>query len=420
MIRRLVQGYITRKEIDIDVIAGLEKNCTKSAIKTAEKYLVDEESVQGDHISKALKLITASAAKGDHESQYTLGKFYEYGLKDFELDVEKAKEYFKLAATQGNPKAQVKLASYIGEEDTEKAKEKALELYALAARAGDVNGKINLARYIREGIGTKEDAEKAFEIVVDASQTQHPTALVELGRCYEMGLGVVADLKRAKECYTVLHMKGYLQGTYQLGRLYYFGAPGTGLGKHRRKGFELFLEAKGYAQSCYYLGHAYEHGYGTDKDLQKAFEYYSEAHQDGDFNGLAEMGRFLLYGVHGTTNVELGLQHIAFAFDNGSAAGAAYLGKCYYNGLGVTKDWKTAFELFEFASENGFTGAFYDLAVCYEKGHGVNIDQEKASRFHAAAYSTKLMGYRTSFKETFEIFMDLVKKDIFKKVLKKE
>ncbi|GBC02781.1 hypothetical protein RclHR1_04810012 [Rhizophagus clarus] len=59
----------------------------------------------------------------------------------------------------------------------------------------------------------------------------------------------------------------------------------------------------------YNLGHCYENGIGTDKDKEKAFEWYTKS------------------------------------VSAGNAIGQYNLGRCYENGTGIVKNIKKAFEI---------------------------------------------------------------------------
>lgn len=112
-----------------------------------------------------------AAANGIADAQYTLGKYYKYGI-GVEENQELAHRYTKQAAKQGMPQAQFDLA----------------QTYQY---------------------GSKKRPEKYFYYYELAVLGKHARAQYELGNCYFNGHGTEKSYDRAKECFTLALQNGY-------------------------------------------------------------------------------------------------------------------------------------------------------------------------------------------------------------------
>lgn len=113
---------------------------------------------------------------------------------------------------------------------------------------------------------------------------------------------------------------------------------------------EVLQEAqKGKVQSMYEVGLKYERGRGTQRDMQKAAEWYEKA---AEANHTPAMAR---------------------------------LGILYVEGNGVKRDLNKAIELLKRAAEQGVASAQYQLASMYELGTGVDEDLREAIRLYDQA-----------------------------------
>ena len=121
----------------------------------------------------------------------------------------------------------------------------------------------------------------------------------------------------------------------------------------KKKAFDEFVkiekEMNGYHYAQDMIGDCYKYGYGTDKDVIKAVEWYTKSVEQGNRS----------------------------AMDN--------LGSCYDFGVGVDEDLTKAFELYEKSALLGYSRGMYNLGYCYQYGSGVAKDLNKANEWHAKA-----------------------------------
>lgn len=117
---------------------------------------------------------------------------------------------------------------------------------------------------------------------------------------------------------------------------------------------EWYLKAGNYAEYINpnlfnRVGSLYFNGQGTEKDYQKAFEWYEKAAIQRD------------------------------------AIGQANLGNLYHNGFGVEQDFTKALEWYTKAANQGDAYSQFRLGIMYAGGQGVEKDMDKAIEWYTKA-----------------------------------
>ncbi len=347
---------------------GIEKNYD-------EAFRLYNESLQNDRTGRAFRAI---------------GIYYDMGI-GVEKDVQKAFDYFRIAAARGDIGGKLKLAAYyydgfgvaqdykkaielftdIAQDDesgqafrmlgscyeyghgVEKNPQKAFEYYKLSAGRNDVGGRLKVASCYGEGIGVEQNHTKAFELFSDVEQyDESGWALRALGIYYKLGIGVEQNFPKAFICFKDSAGKGDSAGRVNLGICYFYG---TGTEKNSAKAFDLFRDASQDDESgeaFRMMALCYDIGIAVEREPQKAFAYYSLSEQKGNIDG-----RF---------NLAL----------------------CYYIGNGVAQNYAKAFELFsDVAQSERSERVFYMIGICYENGYGTERDKDKAARYFDLAKS---------------------------------
>ena len=127
----------------------------------------------------------------------------------------------------------------------------------------------------------------------------------------------------------------------------------NGLNEDDKKAFDQFVKIEkdmnGYHWAQYMIGICYKFGYGTEKDMIKAVEWFAKSTE----------------------------QRNSHAMNN--------LGFCYDKGEGVDQDMAKAFELYEQSALLGDSTAMYNLGNCYKCARGVLKDLEKAKEWYTKA-----------------------------------
>ncbi|NXW73385.1 DELE protein, partial [Hirundo rustica] len=151
---------------------------------------------------------------------------------------------------------------------------------------------------------------------------------------------------------------------------------------HCRAAFTCFKLAadRGYSKAQFNVGLCYEHGRGTEKDLEKAGFYYCQAASSHHPMAQYRYARFLLQ--HGPGSC-WDRRHKAVALlERAAGAGIteaqAYLGVFYMRGLQPQE--KRGLKYLLQAANSGDAQSRYHVGVCYEQGLGVQQDVAEALR----------------------------------------
>ncbi|XP_074958364.1 death ligand signal enhancer isoform X1 [Phalacrocorax aristotelis] len=153
---------------------------------------------------------------------------------------------------------------------------------------------------------------------------------------------------------------------------------------HYRIGYTCFKLAadRGYSKAQFNVGLCYEHGRGTEKDLEKAAFYYYHAASSCHAMAQYRYAKYLLH--HGPENEWGGHQKAVAFLEQAAMAGIteaqAYLGVFYMKGLQPKE--KRGLKYLLLAAKNGDAQSRYHVGVCYEKGLGVQQNLAEAMRHY--------------------------------------
>lgn len=150
---------------------------------------------------------------------------------------------------------------------------------------------------------------------------------------------------------------------YNVGVCYFNG---EGVEKDVAKAFEFFSKAaaQGDAQAEFAVGVCYEHGKGVEEDAAKAFEWYSKVAAQGHAQAENNMLRCLKSGTILAAKV---FERYFKAAAQGNAQAECNVGWCYENGVGVDMDVDKAFEWYSKAVAHGYAKAEDNVFRCCKK-----------------------------------------------------
>ncbi|NWW43791.1 DELE protein, partial [Pedionomus torquatus] len=142
---------------------------------------------------------------------------------------------------------------------------------------------------------------------------------------------------------------------------------------------------RGYSKAQFNVGLCYEHGRGTEKDLEKAAFYYYQAASNCHSMAQYRYARYLL--CH-RPEIEQDRQQKAVTFLEqaamaGIAEAQAYLGVFYMRGLQPKE--KRGLKYLLLAANSGDAQSRYHVGVCYEKGLGVQQNLAEAMKHYRQA-----------------------------------
>jgi len=157
---------------------------------------------------KMLENLRKAANDGDVETQYRLGMFYLNGTGD-DKNLEEAEKFFRLAAKQGDEKAQF--------------------------------GLLSLGSRYETGKEVVENLPKAVELYREVADQGNAWAQANLGFCYDTGKGVEKNPAEAARFYQLAADQGDARAQYNLG-LFYLNER-NGVWKDTTKGILLVCQA---------------------------------------------------------------------------------------------------------------------------------------------------------------------------------
>ncbi|KAM7100828.1 death ligand signal enhancer isoform 2-T5 [Ciconia maguari] len=153
---------------------------------------------------------------------------------------------------------------------------------------------------------------------------------------------------------------------------------------HYRIAYTCFKLAadRGYSKAQFNVGLCYEHGRGTEKDLEKAAFYYYHAASSCHPMAQYRYARYLL--CHRPEDEWDKNQKAVTFLEQAAMAGVteaqAYLGVFYMRGLQPKE--KRGLKYLLLAAKNGDAQSRYHVGVCYEKGLGVQQNLAEAMRHY--------------------------------------
>ncbi len=157
---------------------------------------------------------------------------------------------------------------------------------------------------------------------------------------------------------------------------------------------ETISNEKRTADILYDKGEEYRHGYGVEKDPQKAFDAYWESASLGNENSRVEMVRMLLEGyADDRLPPETAFSWLEEAKKNGNITAGLLLGYAYLDGFGTKRDYTKARYEFQEAADNGIDEGMYKLGYLYSNGLGVKKDDAKANEWYLKAAQTGKQPY---------------------------
>ncbi|GEA05847.1 hypothetical protein KUL42_06080 [Alteromonas sp. KUL42] len=216
-----------------------------------------------------------------------LGKLY-YFSPYINSDIDNAQTLFKRAAEHGSEEAKYYLARiYLYERND---RPEALKVVEELHKAGNVSGTYLLGKMTFNGWGVEKNEAYGIELIQLAAQQGSTHAFAQLGWHYMNGVGVEQNYEVAKEFLEKAVSSDGLEAKYaqfNLGWMYYNG---LGVSKDYQKAMTWFKrsEARGFKDASSMLGKIYEEGgYGLNKDIELALNYYRESDKNwGDVSRL--------------------------------------------------------------------------------------------------------------------------------------
>ena len=141
----------------------------------------------------------------------------------------------------------------------------------------------------------------------------------------------------------------------------------------------------GLIRAQFYLATCYDHGHGTKKDLQLAFDWYLKAANAGHSDSQYNVGFFFGHNELGIENHKKKVYWYTKAAIAGLPDAQRDLGYSYFYGEGVKKDNDKAIFWYKKAANKNDDKAIYNLGLCYKHGDGVTKSKRWAKYYFLKA-----------------------------------
>ena len=286
------------KEVDY----GKAKEYYEKALAAGEENILcpfGEIYYDEKDYEKAWDYFRRAAVEGNQfqrDAEEHIADMYYYGHGAAQ-DFAKAAEWYEKAAEHGNSDAMCSLAvMFINDEEMPKDEEKALHWMLEAANNGSVSAMENMGRMYKNGDCVPQDAVASLAWFKKSAEHGNPDAMFSVGGCYYQGLGVEEDWRQAKEWFTKAWTAGNNDALYFLGMIY--------ADEEKSSRAEEFLLQAANDDENYFqedaqdsLALMYYTGNGVVQDTELAIEWAEKAAEQGNDNSMLLLGDIYMEGV---------------------------------------------------------------------------------------------------------------------------
>lgn len=383
-------------------------------IKFDDKYMIVDKKQDADLVLNAVKDVAKTVATTsaplsgafaflglvdglvNGEQSFLKGWRYEHG-DGVEIDLERAKEFYKEAEKKGSKLAADRLKFL-----TQVVIPNVVSSYFKAAENGDPVAMYNLGLIYEQGqFGEKIDLDKAcnwyeqavkqgylaaqqkfnqlkIQIYTRDAENGDPTAMYNLGLIFEHGrLGEKVDYKAATKWYELAVKQGYSAAQQKLNQFKTIVDINLEQVVFEGEYKEILMAAnQGNPKAMYNMGLVYEEGkYGKAANAKIAENWYKQAANkakdtDSNLSKIAEIRASAMHylvhiGIIETGFMErrsLGEFEVTYkAAINGDTEAMYNMGHFYEIGKHVTKDLRIACMWYALSSKYGYPNAIYKL-----------------------------------------------------------
>ena len=312
---------------------------------------------------KAIYWFKKAAEQNDPRAQLGLALVYKFG-KGVEKNLSKSLMYCFQAASNNNAHAQLELGwRYQSEIGVTQDFEKAIYWYELAIKNENINASYNLALLYENGFGVPEDNIQTFILCLNAAEQGYAIAQEKIAKMYYFGDGTFKNKEKAFEWYKKAAQNGVITAQRSLGYLY---DNGIGVQTNYIEAFKWYYTAATQNQynAQFNLGVLYQYGRGTPKNITNAFKFFLESADKGYNSAKQKIG----WSENTNNLIELNiLTNLYYLFaEQGNTAAQYGLGLIYNYGTILPKNKEKALNWYLKAAENGETDSFYRIARIYQ------------------------------------------------------
>lgn len=359
-----------------------------------------------------IKFLEEAYKYGVIQAAAYLGQYYCYAPGE-NRSIEKSISWHEKAKLYYFEDSLVELALIYLREESVRDPEKGKIYLDWALQEGSIRAMIEKAELLlNQKIPDIKEACKLLEKSVESGDSYAP---YRLGQLYENGeSGKEPDYYKAFELYKLSAERGYIHAIELVGHYYR-----TGLTKAEEadpgKAIEYLYRAieKGSEYARVELAICYESGFGFEKNLQKAYDLFRTAAENGYVCAYNKVGYYEEDGVIGEKNQEKAFQAFQKAAQGENAEGIYNVARCYQYAIGVSENPKQAIENYKKATAYNYGHAYIKMALAYEtKYGGLSFDRYKIMDYMMKAAE---QGYSyAQYKVGHYYYYGLIKRDFEK------
>ncbi|HEV2609865.1 MAG TPA: tetratricopeptide repeat protein [Noviherbaspirillum sp.] len=295
-------------------------------------YLKGKSFLDNGFPEQAMSIWMTAAQERHAACQNGIGWMYQHGV-GIEADLQRALSWYLKAAEQGHPKAMFNTALCYDEGwgTAQEDDASAAVWYERAAAAGYPDAYLNLGLLYLYGYGVDQDLPKANQLFEQAARLGNSDAAYNLGRSCYLGRGCVEDEEAASRWYRLAIEDGHVWASYLQSLLYFDGINGSPP-DHDRALPLLYSAANILPEAKNYLANLYEHGDIIEQDMERAFQLYLSAAEDGLGDAMFNVAALFTQGKGIEQDFGSAAYWFERAWDNGDAEAAPHLAFLYSSG----------------------------------------------------------------------------------------
>ena len=237
----------------------------------------------------------------------------------------------------------------------------------------------------------RKDKDWTCAVLLCSSRNDKKNIQFNLDELYETAVTLYEDANRDEtmciEVFHKLNIGAFLGDMKCQNVLGCFYNKGIGTEKDNNKAFEWFNKSanQGFEKAIYNLSKCYRFGEGTEKDLKKSADLLIKLYEKGFVKSYNSLAICYMKGAGVEKDPQKAIELWEYASEQNEAKAQCNLGYRYLKGKDVSKDIAKGLSLLKSASEKNDTIAHRRLGECYKEGIEVEIDIPKAIDYFTKA-----------------------------------
>ncbi|MFN7096499.1 MAG: hypothetical protein ACK4PR_02900, partial [Gammaproteobacteria bacterium] len=294
------------------------------------------------------------------------------GLGVGKNEKEAASWFFK-ATEQSHEKAQYNLGvMYANGWRGEVSGEQAVKWLLEAAKRKFKDAEYCLGIMFANGWGVAKDEKEAVRRYRNAAEEDNANAQYNLGLMYKNGCGVEENEVEALKWFRQAAVNEHFSAKKCIENISW------------DKIYKLAVQENANAQ--YDLGERYAEGYGVEKNLSQAINWFSKAAELKHIGAQFKLGQIYADNLSVARNQEIAIAYYHKAAEQGHAGAQYHLGVIYSSkGHIVEQDFTQAFRWYQLSANQGHAEAQHNLGDMYRNGQGVAKDEKEGMKWYQKA-----------------------------------